>query len=593
MQKVARDDSTGVDSFSHGFRSKGGDSPGGLSLMFSRKKYPFLFQPLVVSFISSLTFFVIVFVFFRPGYAANDDISIISLASGYLGGKPLPFLVYSNVVLGFILNPLYGMSPTINWEVLLFIALNFFSVWALVYTFLSHFPAASLKWLAIVSVLLCDVSFVINITYTMIAAFSSIAGFCLVFTAIQFPLTSKKGMFICGVALALAGSLIRLKAMLLIAVLILPALIWFYHSTRLKQQLLALTALCILVLSGYLFDRFYLQSFPDWNSYQIYDSARSQLHDTPREINIGNTFAQIGWSKNDYKEFFNWFFPDKQMYSLENLQYLVEHVSDKQESKISTLATLVSRLLSLAALPYLLIVFFTWFVILFYGGAKRTIFSLAILLITSFTLGFYFIWAMKFPDRILLSLLAGTSILGLSILMWSGFNSDALTYPPKWKLSLPVNIAIITLAFGLVLNQSIETTKINIRKQAAYQNILVDVEKLQYDGKISKKALIISLAYGLPLEWANPFTLNFPKVQILEMGWLTFSPAYEQVLRTFDAQSIPEAFYEKENVYLMAPHTSLSGILDFIKEHKNIDVNVTLIYKIPETDIGLYQLRMP
>ena len=94
--------------------------------MFSRKKYLFLLQPWVAAFLSSAAFFAIIFLFFRPGYAVGDDISIISLASGYLGGKPLPFLVYSNVLLGFILNPLYASAPTLNWEILFFIVINLF-----------------------------------------------------------------------------------------------------------------------------------------------------------------------------------------------------------------------------------------------------------------------------------------------------------------------------------------------------------------------------------------------------------------------------------------------------------------------------------
>lgn len=563
--------------------------------MFSRKKYPFLFQPLAASFIASIPFFVIVFAFFRPGYAVNDDISIISLASGYLGGKPLPFLVYSNVLLGFILNPLYGMYPQINWEILFFILINFFSVWALIYLFISSLPAASLKWFATISVLLCDTYFVINITYTMIAAFSAIAGFCLVLTAMQPSSALKKGSFIFGIALVLVGSLIRLKAMLLIAALILPVLVWFYHSAQFRKQVLALTLLGILVSSAYVFDRLYLQSFPDWDSYQMYDSARSQLHDTPRKVNIGTVFTQVGWSKNDSKVFFNWFFPDRNIYSIENLQYLVEHIPDKQTSKVNTLTTLVFGLFSPVSFPYLLIIFSTWIIALFYGFSKRAILPQATLSVIFFTLGFYLIWALKFPDRVLVSLLAGTAIFGLCILTWPGANGTESAFHSRQSHKLPLayfaNIVTIAIAFGLVLNQSIETTKINIAKQTAYQNVLIDLIDLQNNGIISEKALIISPAYGFPFEWANPLTLNLPDIQILEMGWLTFSPAYEQVLHTFDAQSMPEALYEKDNVYLMTPLASLSGILDFIKEHKGLDVDVIAIYRIPGTEIELYQLQ--
>ena len=203
---------------------------------------------------------------------------------------------------------------------------------------------------------------------------------------------------------------------------------------------------------------------------------------------------------------------------------------------------------------------------------------------------------MKVPDRILVPSLASIAIFGLCVLDWSGLNSIELPLQYRQKNKIPilgfVNIALFVIAFGVVLSQSIETTRINIKKQAAYQNILVDLQDLQDSGKISQKALIISPAYGFPFEWSNPLTLNYPKIQFLEMGWLTFSPAYEQVLHAFDAQSMPEALYEKNNVYLMAQPALISGIQDFIKEHEEIDVETDVIYRIPDTDVELYKLRV-
>jgi len=564
--------------------------------MFSRKKYLFLLQPWVAAFLSSAAFFAIIFLFFRPGYAVGDDISIISLASGYLGGKPLPFLVYSNVLLGFILNPLYASAPTLNWEILFFIVINFLSVWALVYIFWVELPKAGLKLFAAGTVFLCDTYFLINITYTMMAAFATLAGLCLVLSAVQAPTGLKKSTLIFGCALTLAGSLIRFKSMLLIGGLSLPLFVLFYRPFQFKKLVLAFSLLTLLVSSAYLFDSIYWQASPAWYSYRSYDTVRTQLHDTPRKINVKPAYPQIGWSRNDLKLFFNWFFPDQQIYSLENLQYLVAHVPGRQASKAGTLTTLAKSLIDPLYWPYILLILSTWLLTLFYGLAKRAGPGLIALLTASFAFDFYLAWTLKIPDRISVPLFAGVAIFSIYVLTRVGSDSPELCFQVRRKHKLPSTAWIAAMAVigafacGLVINQSIDSSNLHIKKQAAYENILIDMQNLRDNGKIANNALILSPAYGFPLEWANPLSLNLPAIQVLEMGWLTFSPAYEKVLLEFGAQSIPEAFYEKNNIYLMTRPASLSEILDFIKEHKGLGLKPTLIYQIPATDVGLYKL---
>ena len=57
--------------------------------------------PWLASLLCAIAFFVLYLFVFRPGYQVDDDITMIQLASGYLGGTPVPFMVFSNVILGF------------------------------------------------------------------------------------------------------------------------------------------------------------------------------------------------------------------------------------------------------------------------------------------------------------------------------------------------------------------------------------------------------------------------------------------------------------------------------------------------------------
>ena len=57
--------------------------------------------PWLASLLCAIAFFILYLFVFRPGYQVDDDITMIQLVSGYFG-KPVPFMVFSNVILGFL-----------------------------------------------------------------------------------------------------------------------------------------------------------------------------------------------------------------------------------------------------------------------------------------------------------------------------------------------------------------------------------------------------------------------------------------------------------------------------------------------------------
>ncbi len=179
----------------------------------NRAGYSFLSHSLPLSLVCSIAFFLIFMLVFRPGYAVNDDFGIISLASGYLGGQPVPFLMFSNVLLGFLLNSLYELHTRINWLIILSLAVNFLSIFTLLHLIFSAHLRRYQKLFAALAVLVCDTNFLMNITFTTTAAFASLTGLVLVVSAAQPQVPPKKGLVIWGSALALIGSLIRIEVL--------------------------------------------------------------------------------------------------------------------------------------------------------------------------------------------------------------------------------------------------------------------------------------------------------------------------------------------------------------------------------------------
>ena len=190
-----------------------------------------LSTPWLASLLVAVAFFILYLFVFRSGYQVDDDITMIQLASGYLGGTPVPFMVFSNVILGFLLNFLYRLPTNLNWEILIFFGINFLSVWSLVYIVFS-LPLKSVhKSFGILVILLSDSLFLLNVTFTTMATFAALSGLVSILAANDKRSLFPKRMLIVGGLLILMSSFIRVKSFFLVLLLIFPSLIiirrWF------------------------------------------------------------------------------------------------------------------------------------------------------------------------------------------------------------------------------------------------------------------------------------------------------------------------------------------------------------------------------
>ena len=167
--------------------------------------------PWLASLLCVTAFFILYLFVFRPGYQVDDDITMIQLASGYLGGVAVPFMVFSNVTLGFILNLLYRLPTNLNWEILIFFGINFLSVWCLAYVIFTLPLKSAYKFFGVLVILLSDSLFLLNITFTTTATFAVISGFVSILTVAYRRSPLRRRMLLFGGLLILAGGLIRIE----------------------------------------------------------------------------------------------------------------------------------------------------------------------------------------------------------------------------------------------------------------------------------------------------------------------------------------------------------------------------------------------
>jgi hypothetical protein len=569
------------------------------TLPASKSLPAFLLTPWRAALLCVLAFFILYLFVFRPGYQVDDDITMIQLVSGYFGGQPVPFMVFSNVILGFLLNILYRLPTDLNWEILLFFALNFLSVWCLVYILFSLPLNSVYKFFGVWVVFLSDGLFLLNITFTTTAAFAVISGFVSILVAAYQGSRFPRRMFIFGGLLILAGSLIRIESFLLVLLLIFPSLLVAYRFFELKKLIIGSGIAIFMVALFYLFNIVYVKSSPQWDSFSTYNDVRSQLQDTPRVrlSNIKDSYTSVGWNFNDFRLFMNWFFPDQGLFSLSNLQYLVLHIPGTEKNPFSAaLSYFYPQPLfdDLDSFPYFFMIVAGLIALVLFPSLRKALWPLLLLLLTFLVLIFYLIWTEKVPLRVWDSFLATLSVFGLFILLWAKLGEDQSQGKNAFRLVVPVLLSLATL---FALYYAVALTQLNVARQAAYQNELADLKALQAEGKIQGRALIVSPAMGLPLVWSNPMFLDLPSLQYIEMGWLTFSPPYYTVLHEFDIQSLPAGFYQNDNVYIMVKANLRDSVVEFIADHARLRVVPQLIYSAPNYDfdpdynnIKLYKL---
>lgn len=556
-------------------------------------------SPAIAASLISAAFFGVMYAVLQHGYWMNDDLKIIWNIVGYPGGSgPIPFMIHSNVLLGFLLAALYSLPTDLNWEMHFFATLDVLAVWALLYCVFTMLRPLAHRLVAAMAILAGYGTLTLNITYTFTAVLVALAGVCLMLSAARNDGSARRWEQAAGIALVVASTLIRIRAIGLVLIFAVPALPFLRGSIR-WRPLLA-TSLWAAVLAGAAFaaDRLYVRAAPEWNRFYAYNHVREQLHDAHRLANLHNQIRRVGWTPNDQELFAHWFFPDSQIYSFDHIQYLVDHVPGSSQDLGASGAAFVDAL----ANPRIFIYtgFLLAILLLTLGTPRPSMASLGVMVVAMVAVGenFLLTWAYKDPDYVLLSTLNGSLVLGLLLLARRPVTQG--TASPLQSLRRPLvaaAVALVSAASILSLLMTVYASRENAAKQRAYRGIEADLQRLQVGGLLPPGALIISPAHGLPFEWSAPFQLDLPRVSYLDTGWITFSPPYERLLRTRKMDPLPDMLYRKTDIFLMTRSSFTPYLARYFAEHEAINVDFVPLYAMPNTadipgydDIFLYRV---
>ena len=546
------------------------------------KKKTFFSNQLLLSFIISLVFSILILIFFHPGYETNDDMIMIQYLSGFFGGGPSEFSVHSNVILGFLFKALFHVSPTINWVVFFYFITLFFSTVTLIYCLLSVNYHKIYLVLGIAFILITYNYFFLNINFTTTASFASIAGVILLLSGLK--LTGKPFIiqFCMSAFLLLAGSLIRLDALLMVLVMISPIFLFLIPKLFSHRNIFAFGLLILVVGSTIIFNRIYINHNPLWNAFTRYVYVNHQLRDTPIHNNMdfqSSWVNSLGWSANDQQLFAYWISLDKNVFSVATMEKIRDTIPHWNYDVKQSLEFFPIILGSRPNRDFLLFSC-TITLCLLLGSKERRLAYLAILSLSLFLgIGFILHFGYKFPSRVSIPLICSYTISLLtapSIMRIQPTGKMLPRRPGFQRIGLVLSLVLLVQSWYLV-KQPFDLSKINKMHQETYTEYVSKINELVRMGNISDRSLILAPSVGFPFHYMNPFQLYYPAVDIITGGWNSFSPGYDEMLSNHGFTDDPNTYVDRSDFYLLTSEKLIPNIELFYHEHYALNVHGEIV----------------
>ena len=557
-------------------------------------------KPALKSFLFSIGYFVVFFCLLQFGYNKNDDPTMISMISGYHGVYS-EFLMFTNVLIGLFLKPLYQLNTGINFLVIFYIIVDFLAFRTLVHEVLSINLRRVERYLFLIVIILINTYFLLNITFTSIAAISAIAGYILVISALRSNQIHKLVPIVSGIVLIFISSLIRFEMTVSMAVV--PALLVIKNNQLFdfKKLIRIFSATIILLGSAYLFEKLYIKAHPEWETFYTYESYMATLLDTPSLANAAELVEDLGWSENDYVLFSNLFFLKEP--ALADLGYLAKNSSVLRGTFDDVLTYYNDQIGNIGILQFILLFCSVGLGIELFNRNGKGDLSILIWVFVPMIISLVMAAIMKITAHAFIPLVTSSCLYGLFFNSWNmrkeSTEDQSKNSQPgirDWTVGLSFVFALF-FSIAIITTQIFKASHANKVEQSKYVEINEELTRWAAEGVIQKDAFIFGATiwgagqYGLPIEWSHPLKLDYPSVAYQTMGWLAYSPIFDEYLTLNDISTLPREFYKNDRVYLTTTPEWAPYIIEYIWERDQVVVDGIRIAKIPHTDLWVYQFR--
>jgi hypothetical protein len=543
-----------------------------------------------------------------PVYETNDDMMMQMIASGFYTGHPDGHLVFTNVLIGWVLKFLYGTWAGCNWYFIYLMAVHYTALTAIAFLVASRRGGWLFTLFYAGFFLIVELHILLHLQFTTTAFLAGTAGLLLLVDGLRPGHPAHWPKVMAGVAFAGLMCLIREPVALLLAGIACPFLLERMGLAEWRRLLgtgLAFAGV-FLVLHG--INRWAYQRDPAWAEFSEYNRMRGEIHVTPLEKFIPKAAPAAGWSENDGWMFSQFYFSDPEVYAgvpkmrlfLDKLK-LLARAEPASTWKFSVnflfLPFLFSR--DASALMMLAMLNAMWCVLSAGVFRRRCLATLLISYGLFVVLCFHLTMTARLPERVSYNI---PLFINAICLYWAtGFYNQpvAPTRPgwlnvflsPRWRAKV-LRLAALVLAatwVSLYLSNVSELAHSLWSANASNQNlkhisykILEPVRTLLPSQKIP---ILIAMPFNSVLEQCIIFYPSASKAPffLVPYGWITCSPLFSQVLERHHLQPYSLSLVDRQDVFFMMEPRWLKPLKIFYREHYGLSIRFDMVLNTDRT----------
>lgn len=358
-------------------------------------------KPLLLAFLLNLIAFLICLIFYDLKYEVSDDYITDAVLSGAFGTGYDPQLLFSNVILGYILVFFYKLIPTVSFYFIMLVALDFISATVVLYLLFKKKTNCLTVVLACIFLIYFSKDLFVLIQFTKTSAVAGIAGGLLVLHGLWEAEKHKLRYIIPGSLLMFAGVMVRFATIYVFAAFLVLTFISYavFSVSKAKKEngkseakkgfaadLVKRFAVCVLII-GLLFGAEFFgawiagldETHTDFNRFHPIRCSITD-HDTPEFEDVEEEYKKLGLDFIDYIMLNSWNFLDRDIYTEELINKVAAVQNNALAAKGKTLTNVVDTLMMrqtlmipAAAAVYLFVAFSLLF-------SKKRFFPLALLI---------------------------------------------------------------------------------------------------------------------------------------------------------------------------------------------------------------------
>ena len=304
----------------------------------------------LIPYAVSILFLIACLIFGDVYYETNDDSVLNLIAAGAYGEPVAPYMIFSNVCYGYLLNMLYSLIPGINWYFLIVIVLNALGA-GIIADMLAGKTQSIAKALTVsfaVNLLLTE-DFYLSLQFTKNAAFCFLVGCLLLYKAWR---NGSISLIPCGTWYVLMGVMIRKEACLPVMPFMMLCVAFSLRKTKRVKLLAAALIPSVVLVSMVLIVHEAVYAAPEWAEYRETFAARYALYDGGGRAYYpehGEDYARIGLSENDVELMKSYVIMDTDSITADVWQEVGRIISMEQESGYRISLPLIKSMAGAAA----------------------------------------------------------------------------------------------------------------------------------------------------------------------------------------------------------------------------------------------------